>query len=459
MPRARVLVVDDSRYYRELARNTLADVAAVECCEGGQEALAALERAPADLVLSDLTMPGLSGLELLERVQREHPGTDFVLITADASVDSAVQALRRGATDYLQKPVRAEDLILVTERTIGRRKLLEENRRLRDERAILEACKPLASCLEPEEVYAVGLDLVLRATRRELGIAVYHRASLPRSDGLQFRGFTEANEAALRHQLGGGKPLEGGELGGPARLDRGPLHAALAKAGVEAGEVLALPVTGEQTERGVFYVLGDGRPFDPGDVSRAGIVTGHAEIALRNAERYHRAHERAFRDDVTDLYNARYLQEAMEREIGRTERYGGELSVLFLDLDRFKLVNDRHGHLIGSDTLRQLARLLVDCVRSVDTLARYGGDEFTVVLVDTGEAMALQVAERIRRSVEDHRFEADSGEGLRVTCSIGVATWPLHGTTREAILDAADKAMYRAKSNGRNRVCSASELP
>lgn len=456
-PRARVLVVDDSRYYRELARSVLAEVAAVECCGGGQEALAALERAPADLVLSDLTMPGMSGLDLLERVQREHPGTDFVLLTADASVDSAVQALRQGATDYLQKPVRAEDLILVIERTIGRRKLLEENRRLRDERAILEACKALSSCLEPEQVYATGLDLVLRATRRQLGVAVYHRASLPRSDGLQFRGLTEASEAALRHALARGKSLES-TAGRGGRVDRGPLHTALAEAGIEAGEVLALPVHGEETERGVFYVLGDGRPFEGGDTVRAGIVTGHAEIALRNAERYHRAHERAFRDDVTDLYNARYLQEAMEREIGRTERYGGELSVLFLDLDRFKLVNDRHGHLIGSDTLRQLARLLVECVRSVDTLARYGGDEFTVVLVDTGEETALQVAERIRRRVEDHPFESECGEPLRITCSIGVATWPRHGDARESVLDAADKAMYRAKSNGRNRVCSATEL-
>lgn len=458
-PRARVVVVDDSRYYRELARHVVADIASVECCASGQEALAALEREPADLVLSDLTMPGLSGLELLERVQREHPGTDFVLITADASVESAVAALRRGATDYLQKPVRAEDLILVTERTIGRRKLLAENRRLRDERAILEACKALSSCLEPEEVYAVGLDLVLRATRRELGIALYHRASLPRSDGLQFRGFTEANEAALRHALGGVKPLEVTDVRTPGLVDRGPLHAALEETGVEAGEVLALPVRGSETERGVFYVLADGRAFAEDDRSRAGIVTGHAEIALRNAERYHRAHERAFRDDVTDLYNARYLQEAMEREIGRTERYGGRLSVLFLDLDRFKLVNDRHGHLIGSDTLRQVARLLLECVRSVDTVARYGGDEFTVVLVDTDEQTALQVADRIRRTVEDHRFEAAGGEALRVTCSVGVSTWPAHGRTRETVLDAADKAMYRAKSNGRNRVCSASELP
>jgi diguanylate cyclase (GGDEF)-like protein len=97
-------------------------------------------------------------------------------------------------------------------------------------------------------------------------------------------------------------------------------------------------------------------------------------------------------------------------------------------------------------------------VRQIDTLARYGGDEFTILLVDTGLETAIQVAERIRRTVEDHVFEAGRDGSLRLTVSIGVAAYPLHGRTREALLDLSDKAMYRAKSIGRNRVCTATEL-
>jgi diguanylate cyclase (GGDEF)-like protein len=134
------------------------------------------------------------------------------------------------------------------------------------------------------------------------------------------------------------------------------------------------------------------------------------------------------------------------------------LSILFIDLDRFKLVNDNHGHLVGSSVLRQLSRLLTQSVRQVDTVARYGGDEFTILLADTGEPGAHVIAERIRKWVADYAFEADNGTTLRLACSIGLATYPAHGRTREALLDAADKAMYRAKSSGRNRVCSASEL-
>jgi diguanylate cyclase (GGDEF)-like protein len=132
--------------------------------------------------------------------------------------------------------------------------------------------------------------------------------------------------------------------------------------------------------------------------------------------------------------------------------------VLFLDLDRFKRVNDNHGHLVGSQILRQLSQVLSTCIRQVDTLARYGGDEFTILLTDTGHEAGMYVAERIRSTVASTRFEDGHGGPIHLEISIGVATFPEHARQREGLLDAADKAMYRAKSQGRNCVCSASAL-
>jgi diguanylate cyclase (GGDEF)-like protein len=239
----------------------------------------------------------------------------------------------------------------------------------------------------------------------------------------------------------------------------GPLHHALGQVGVEApGPLLSVPLRGEEREAGHLWILSDGRRFSERDLATARTVARRASAALATAERYHDAKERAFIDDVTGVYNARYLLATADNEIQRAERYGNPLSVLFLDLDRFKLVNDRYGHLIGSDTLRVLSRLLRDCVRQVDTLARYGGDEFTILLVDTPHEVAMRIAERIRSRVEKHLFEAGREGSLRLTISIGVATCPNHGKTRELLLDAADKAMYRAKSEGRNRVASADDL-
>jgi diguanylate cyclase (GGDEF)-like protein len=452
---ARVLVVDDDRFQRELVRDVLAARAEVQTCADADEALRALSRAPVDLILSDLQMPGRSGLELLQAVLRDHPGTDFVLMTANASVASAVEALRMGATDYLEKPVREDDLILALERALGRRRLLAENRRLRDELSLYQSCRLLSGCLEPEDLFAMGLDLALRGLGLRRGFALYHRTGLPGSDGFHARGFAEAEEVALRDALLA-KPLDL-PVGEPRCESRGELHELLRRVGIETADLLVMPVHGEE-EGGLLCLCGEGRPLAPQHLERARVIAEHAALALRNAERYRAARDRAFIDDVTEVYNARYLLEALDREIRRSERYGTELSILFIDLDRFKLVNDTHGHLVGSNTLRQLSRLLEGCVRQVDTVARYGGDEFTILLADTGARLGRTVAERIRQSVERHAFEAGSGRTLRLTCSLGVSTYPAHGRTREALLDAADKAMYRAKSLGRNRLCTADEL-
>jgi diguanylate cyclase (GGDEF)-like protein len=245
---------------------------------------------------------------------------------------------------------------------------------------------------------------------------------------------------------------------GARLVDRGEIHAALGRAGVESGPLLTMSLRGEEDEAGLLCVFQDGRAFEPGELRRAEIVMSYANEALRNAERYQSAKERASIDDVTEVYNARHLLATATNEIQRAERYHASLSVLFLDLDRFKLVNDRHGHLVGSQTLRHLSELLLQCVRQVDTLARYGGDEFTILLVDTAHDPAMVIAERIRRTVEEHMFEAGRSRDLRLTISIGVASFPEHARARDELLDVADKAMYRAKSLGRNRVCSAVDL-
>ncbi len=453
----RVVVVDDDRLNREIARDALGASARVVVCPSGEAALEELRREPADLVLSDLTMPGISGTALLERLRREHPDTDFVLLTANASVESAVAALRMGAADYLVKPVQPEELALVVERILARRRLLAENERLREALRVAESCRTLLRCLDPGEVYAVALDLLLHALPCERGLAVFRRTSFPHSHGVAFRGFDEPQARQLRRLLVVEKPLDVEAVGGGV-VAEGRVHDALRAAGVAVARTLVVPLQGRESEAGALWLLEGRRRLGPDDLERAALIASHAAVALQNAERYHRAKERAFIDDVTEVYNARFLLQATDREVQRAERYDKPLCVLFLDLDRFKNVNDRHGHLVGSQVLRRLSQVLKECIRQVDTLARYGGDEFTILLADTGVEVGLQIAERIRCTVADTLFEGGAGEPIRLTISIGVSAYPDHGRDRTGLLDTADKAMYRAKSLGRNCVCSASEL-
>jgi diguanylate cyclase (GGDEF)-like protein len=455
---ARVVIVDDDRLIREMARDALSERARVECCDSGESALEALRREPADLVISDLQMPGLSGVELLDEVSRSYPDTEFVLLTASATVESAVEALRMGAADYLTKPVHKDELAMVVERIISQRRLLADNLKLQRSLRAVESCRNLIRSLEPGEIYVIALDLLLQNLPRSRGLALFRRSSIPTSDGVAFRGFSENDSRALRDILVGEKRIDIDSILSLQVISNGEFHDALRGIGIESGAVMALPVRGAEKEAGVLWLFEDGRSFTPTEIELAEIITAHAELALRNAEQYNYAKDRAFIDDVTEVYNARYLLQATDREINRSERYNQPMTILFLDLDRFKLVNDRHGHLVGSRALRRLSEVLPTCIRQVDTLARYGGDEFTILLVDTDHEMAMTIAERIRCLVGETLFEAGPENPFRLSISIGVATFPSHGRDRTALLDAADKAMYRAKSLGRNCVCSAEDL-
>ena len=164
-------------------------------------------------------------------------------------------------------------------------------------------------------------------------------------------------------------------------------------------------------------------------------------------------------DQLTGLLNKESLYVALDSELRRCVRHERPLSILMMDLDRFKSVNDTHGHLMGSFVLAELGRLLTRRFRSTDVAARYGGEEFVAYLAELPLEEALQVAGRIREAVESHRFSRTRTTGaeqsLQITISIGVSESPRHGTTREELIAAADQALYRAKAEGRNRVCPA----
>src|SRR6185295_5809237 len=140
------------------------------------------------------------------------------------------------------------------------------------------------------------------------------------------------------------------------------------------------------------------------------------------------------------------------REIKRCKRHGIPLSVIFLDLDGFKGVNDQYGHLAGSRTLSEVGQILMSAVRESDVLARYGGDEFVVVLPETPSGGAMVIAERIRRAIEEHAFLEAQGLKARISASFGVATYPDHALTPEGLIQKADQAMYRVKERNKNGI-------
>jgi diguanylate cyclase (GGDEF)-like protein len=174
--------------------------------------------------------------------------------------------------------------------------------------------------------------------------------------------------------------------------------------------------------------------------------------AIQNANYVHRVKQLAYLDGLTGIFNRRYFETRITEEIERARRFGTELSLVMVDVDKFKSLNDSYGHLLGDEVLRQVSSLLSRQVRKIDVVCRYGGEEFVILLPQTAPEQAFHVAEKLRRALEEWHFP---GVPTALTISGGVAVYPVHGDTRDALVKAADAALYAAKGAGRNRILSA----
>lgn len=434
------------------------------------------ESEEAALVATEKFLPALAVVHLdalsvtiIDRLSDFSPLLPVIALLEKASPDSVAAAYEAGACVCLAGPP--------TEAALrdGLRRAAAQTARLADRRResirLVESARAINASLLFSDIYPLTLDTLLRETESEAAVGVFADPERGGFGVRALRGLTDEEAAHAAQVLI--PRLEGRLAGQVTPLDEATdpeLHESVTGALKEWREVppriLLVPVprlsrpnaeAGGSRNAGAVLLL---RPrtasaFGPGVRDRAAFLAAQAGIAFQNGALYSAAEERAYLDPLTGLYNTRYLYATLEQEISRSSRYGHELSVLFLDLDRFKEVNDRHNHLVGSAVLVETAHLIDRKIRQVDSAVRYGGDEFTVILVETSHAGALHVAERIRATVAEHVFQEADGLSIRLTCSIGVSTFPAHGSQPRALIEASDLAMYRAKVE-RDRVCSAS---
>lgn len=225
--------------------------------------------------------------------------------------------------------------------------------------------------------------------------------------------------------------------------------------------VLAVPLICGERILGVIEGIREGsgaRAFKKTDVALLDSLSLPIASALANAVRIAEAERLSQTDDLTKLHNARYLRQFLLNEIRRARRYGSSVAALFLDLDDFKRVNDEHGHLVGSHVLMEMAAVILSSIRDTDAVARYGGDEFVIVLPDTGTELAGTVAERIRQKILRHIFTGGRRLQLSLTASFGVAAFPKHASSPQQLIACADTAMYEAKAANKNCVRFAADL-
>jgi diguanylate cyclase (GGDEF)-like protein len=221
----------------------------------------------------------------------------------------------------------------------------------------------------------------------------------------------------------------------------------------ETRSILCAPLVSRGRTIGVLEIINKrGGRFTRHDLSLLLTLVEPCAIAIENAILFQRTEQLTITDDLTRLFNSRYLNLYLGREIKRCKRHGIPLSVIFLDLDGFKGINDQYGHLAGSGTLTEVGTILAQGVRESDILARYGGDEFVVVLPETPASGALVIAERLRRAIEEHRFLEPQGIAARISASFGISTYPDHALSPEGLIQKADQAMYRVKEREKNGI-------
>jgi diguanylate cyclase (GGDEF)-like protein len=223
--------------------------------------------------------------------------------------------------------------------------------------------------------------------------------------------------------------------------------------GANGSGMAVMPLQVQEDLLGVIKVpLG---PSDDIDTDVAVNVTKYLSAVaqvLSNIYQLTRSRDLAMRDDLTKAYNRRFFETYLDEEIERSRRFGAQFSIIFLDLDDLKQVNAMYGHLAGSRTLQEVAKRILNAVRGIDKVVRFGGDEFCIILPQTDPEQAMLVANRVRRSLGAAPLQIDADVEVTITASFGIATFPFHGLTKETLIREADAAMYRVKSTTKNAV-------
>jgi diguanylate cyclase (GGDEF)-like protein len=217
--------------------------------------------------------------------------------------------------------------------------------------------------------------------------------------------------------------------------------------------ILCVPLQRGGERIGAIEVLNKIEPagFTEEDVNLVQMLVYPLSVALRNIDMFENSERLTITDDLTKLYNYRYLMQYLDAEVKRCLRYKKKVSLLFIDIDGFKRINDRFGHLVGSQALSEMGQVFCKILRETDIVGRYGGDEFVIVLPETPLNGAMVIAERIRQKVESYEFVAQNLP-IRLTVSLGVANCPKHTLTAEGLIKKADAAMYRAKELSKNTI-------
>jgi diguanylate cyclase (GGDEF)-like protein len=394
-----------------------------------------------------------------------------IVVISDKDVELDFEKLvLEGIDGVIYRPFRLELFRRVVDKAVNHRKSIIANlktvaslkQKIQELQTLNEVVQAISSSLKPKEILQIIMDKTADLIKAE-GWSVL----LLDHDKHELVFEAAAGEAGkkllgLRLQVGQGV------AGWVARYGQSLIVPDVTKdprfySGVDkktkftTKSILCVPMKSRDKIIGVVEVVNKvgGEPFTNDDLEIFENLVAHITIALQNAAMYRKMEEASLIDDLTKLYNNRYCNIYLDQFLNDRKNVNATISLIFLDIDFFKLVDDNFGHLVGSETLRYVGERLKRVVRSGDVVVRYGGDEYIVILPGTDKRTASIIAERIRKEINKDPFYAFGNKKFNISVTCGVATYPEDAKTRDELIGIADKAMYEGKLAGRDRVVKA----
>jgi two-component system, cell cycle response regulator len=474
----RILIADDSPLVLRMIEKMMTEAGLqVVTAKDGLEALDKAVTQDVQLVILDVMMPRMNGYQAC-RLLKTEPSTaslPVVILTSRDQEGDRFWGLETGADYYITKdsdPHRILDLVknILADETQTRSRPREArpssldilshvndllDRKLYEATILSEIGRVARGFVHFDETFTSVMALVGRVVdfavggmafleEDDLDLVVVQRRPAPSTVTDEFK--ARFLDAVIRER--GGAPAGGVQArllipqGGPTGVEEKALDGFAAFPVSTNNRLTALlAVAGRRVTR----MAAGAEPF-------LGQVANQAYIVMENSRLFERVRDLSIRDSLTNLYNHRHVMEMISIEFSRVGRYQEAFSVLMIDVDNFKKVNDEYGHPAGDSVLKELARIIKETVRTVDVVGRYGGEEFVAVLPHTTHALALETAERVRRTIHEHVFLAGDRK-IQVTVSVGVASYPSASVdSPSTLIREADQALYRAKEAGRDLV-------
>ena len=461
---AKILIHDPDRLRAiNMARLLAEEGYHAQFTNSSDETLKRLKREPFDIAIVDKDFN-------ISEINRIDPDIEVLIIGDDFDKDLL---LRLSEKRILKRPYRNEFLLEKIAQAWDRRQhsfrsmeaVLALQRRIKELKTLNEVVRVLNSSLDPDQIFKRIMEKISDLIKAE----AWSLLLLDRErDELYFE---EAAGPVGKKLIGKRLKIGEGIVGWVAKEGKSIIIPDVSedprfnpsfdkKTSFRTRSILCVPLKRGDELFGVLEMINKvgGEPFVRDDLLLLEIFAEHATVAIQNAMLYKKIEQLSITDDLTSLYNSRFCNIFLDRLVEESRHTEKNVSLIFLDIDFFKLVNDRFGHLVGGETLKAVGERIKTTARKDDYCIRYGGDEYIVILPDTSKKTALTIAERIRKAIADEPFLAFENQLFHLTITSGVATYPDDAQTKDDLIGLSDRAMYIGKTRGKNLVIDAEEL-